>query len=122
MEAHTSEGAAPLKTHHATSCRLCHITFRARTHSFRSHNLTNMGGDFTQMNVNKRRSHDHDAAARQDLERPSARAIMVEVVPRPNTKKQSSGAHEPTEDVEAARVDLRNARNTTRANCDPSGQ
>jgi len=47
---------------------------------------------------------------------------MVEVVPRPNTKKQSSGAHEPAEDVEAARVDLRNARNMTWANCDPSRQ
>jgi len=79
-----------------------------------------MGGDFTQTNVNKRRSYDHDTTARQDLERPCARAIVVEVVPRPNTKKQSSGAHEPAEDVKAARVDMRNARNTTWANCDPS--
>jgi hypothetical protein len=39
--------------------------------------------------------------------------MVVEVVPRSNTKKLSPRAYEPVEDVNAARVSLRNTRKTT---------
>ena len=77
-----------------------------------------MGSDFNQTDVNKRRSHVSDVAARLDLERLGARAIVVEAVPRPNTKKQSLGAHEPAEDIKAARVNLRDLRRMTRVGYD----
>lgn len=47
---------------------------------------------------------------------------MAEATPRPSMKKQSPGAHELAKDVDAARVDLGNARKMTSAGCDPFGQ
>jgi len=52
----------------------------------------------------------------------NSRALSAKDFHKPNAKKPSSGDHEPTEDVEVVRVDLRNARNTTQANCNPSRQ
>jgi len=121
MEVHASKGAGPLNTHSSTIGRPWHIMFRACTHNFRSHKLTSKGSAFSQMNINKQRSSSHVAAIGQVLEHLGARVIVVEVIPIANTNR-SLGAHKPTKDIEAARVDLRNAKKMTQADCNPFEQ
>jgi hypothetical protein len=116
-EARNSWDTGSLNAHHATLGRPCHITFRACTNNIRSRKLTITDGISSQ----KRRSHDHDTAARRNLEHQDARAIVARIIPRPDMKKQSSGVHKSTKDIEAARVGPRSLRRMTWADYDCSG-
>jgi hypothetical protein len=116
-EARNSWDTGSLNAHHTTPGRPCHITFRACTNNIRYRKLTITDGSSSQ----KRRSHDHDIAARRNLEHQDARAIVARIIPKPDMKKQSSGVHKPAKDVEAARVGPMSLKRMTWADYDCSG-